>query len=340
MPSDPRLEVALRAVAGPIDRYRSAVVSTVEEVRGYLESHPSGGGPADGGVAARLGAFAAGRIDFDRFSSLLTDAPAEDPEQLRKVEKAFDLLRLIASGDEELFRVRVKSGARLRDVVAARLGEVGRAFAAARLAGMARAGSLNSTRAEDLLLPLGFERWNAAERQLAPPLVVELAGDDLHAGDLAEFLDGSVKIVLVVEGDAAPAPLVRLITPSTFVLQTADETGLDRFTAAEGPAVAALLPESAARFIHDPARGMGPGERLEVLYLPEGQPKQPVGGISVRQQSDELEQLRALSTTGAAQAAPAAGAAAAGPVESAAVESPVDKLAAWLLSQADLSNLE
>ena len=36
MPSDPRVPGALRKLAGPIERYRSAVAAALEEVRGNL----------------------------------------------------------------------------------------------------------------------------------------------------------------------------------------------------------------------------------------------------------------------------------------------------------------
>jgi hypothetical protein len=334
--SDPRVEKALRALAGPIETYRSAVVTAVEEVRGYLAKHESKDEGGDGGVAAGLGAFAAGRIDFERFSDLTTsDGRVDDPEAVRKVEKALEILRAIAAGGDDAFHLKVKPGTRLRDALAGRWAEVGRGFAAARLAGMARAGSLNSKNEDKPLAPLGFERWNQAERRLAPPLVVELQGADLHAGDLTEFLDGNVKIVLVVTGEAAPAPLVRLITPSTFVLQTAAGAGLDRLATSEGPAVAALMLGSAAQFIHDPAAGSSPAARLELISVPEKAPKDPVGGMSVRQQLDEVEQLKTLAGGPSADleegeaAAPAAG----------PVATKVDKLAAWLLSQADLSDI-
>ncbi len=339
MPSDPRNEIAMRALADPIERYRSAVVSTVEEVRGYLARHRPGGESVNGGVAAGLGEFAAGRIDLDRFAKLLSDSGPEDPERLRKVEKAFDILRVIAAGGDDLFQVSVKSGTGLRDAVAQRWSEIGRAFAAARVAAMATGGRLNMNGAEKLLEPLRFEFWNDAERQLAPPLVVEVDGADLRAGELAEFLDGNVKLVLVVRGEMTPAPLVRLITPSTFVLQTADDTGLDRFSAFAGPAVAALVSEGAARFIHDPSRGAEPSRRLELIHVPETAPKRRIGGASVRQQRDELEMLVSLARSSTeTPVAPAAEVTEA--VAPAAAEDPVNKLAAWLLSQADLTKLE
>lgn len=335
MPSDSRIEAALRALAGPIEKYRSAVVTTVEEVRGYLASHRPDEEQADGSAAARLGAFAVGRVDVQRFTSVLIDEGPDEPERLRKLEEAFEVLSGISAGDDNLFHVKLKKGTRLRDAVAGRWAEIGRGFAAARLAGMATAGKLSANGAKQQLEPLGFERWSPTERQLAPPLVVELDGADLHAGDIAEFLDGNVKIVLVVNGEMAPAPLVRLITPSTFVLQTADDTGIDRFAAAEGPAVAAVVPASAARFIHDPAAGSSPAGRLTLVGLPEKPPKQAVGGTSVRQQLDELEQLKTLAGEPGAEAAEGETAApVAGPVAG-----KVDKLAAWLLNQADLSDV-
>jgi hypothetical protein len=338
MPSDSRIEIALRAVASAIERYRSAVITTAEEVRGYLSNHRPKSEVGTTAVAAGLGQFVAGRIDVERFSALLQDSSVEDTVARQKVEKAYDALRVISAGEDDLFCVKVKPGHRLRDTVAGRLAEIGRAFAAARIAGRARAGRLDNGQEGGVVEPMPFDRWNEAERGCAPPLVVELEGSDLHAADLAEFLDGSIKFVLVVRGESPPAPLVRLITPSTFVLQTCDETGLDRFVEAGGPAVAALVPESAARFLHDPRGGPEPRDRIEVFHIPQQPPKRRLGGMSVRQQADELEQLRTLAACASVtSAAGEAAGTAAGPT---APADPVDKLAAWLLSQADLSDLE
>lgn len=337
MPSDERMETALRALASPIEKYRSAVVTTAEEVRGYLASHQPANESRDEAVAVGLGKFAVGRIDIDRFSTLLTDASPDDPGLLEQVEGAYKILSDIASGGDDVFRVEVKSGARLGDAVSARLSEAGRAFAAGRVAGMATMGSLNNSKNNKLLGPLRFANWNTSERQLAPPLVVEIDGADLRAGELAEFLDGNMKIVLVVRGESSPAPLARLVTPSTFVLQTSDETGFERFAAFEGPAVAALVPENAARFVHDPAAGQGAGDRLDVIHLPEEMPKKTLGGMSVRQQIDELEQLKVLASCSGEPVATTDGAE---PVAERMVsDHPVDQLAAWLLSQADLSDV-
>ena len=335
MPSDERMETALRALASPIEKYRSAVVTTAEEVRGYLASHQPANENRDEAVAVGLGKFAAGRIDIDRFSTLLTNEATDDPGTLEKVEGAYKILNDIASGGDKVFRVEVKSGSRVGDAVANRLSDVGRAFAAGRVAGMATMGSLNNSKNNKLLGPLRFADWNTSERLLAPPLVVEIDGADLRAGELAEFLDGNMKIVLVVRGESPPVPLIRLVTPSTFVLQTSDETGLELFAAFEGPAVAALVPESAARFVHNPAAG--PGDRLEVIHLPEEMPKKALGGMSIRQQIDELEQLKVLASCSGEPVASVEGAE---PVAERMVsDHPVDQLAAWLLSQADLSDV-
>jgi len=336
MPSDERMETALRALASPIEKYRSAVVTTAEEVRGYLASHQPANENRDEAVAVGLGKFAAGRIDIDRFSTLLTNEATDDPGTLEKVEGAYKILNDIASGGDNVFRVEVKSGSRLGDAVASRLSDVGRAFAAGRVAGMATMGSLNNSRNNKLLSPLEFADWNTAERQLAPPLAVEVDGADLRAGELAEFLDGNMKIVLVVRGESSPVPLIRLVTPSTFVLQTSDETGLERFAAFEGPAVAAIVPEGAARFVHDPAAGQGADDRLDVIHLPEEMPKKALGGMSVRQQIDELEQLKVLASCSGEPVVAVEGAEPA--AERMVSDHPVDQLAAWLLSQADLSD--
>ena len=337
MPSDERMETALRALASPIEKYRSAVVTTAEEVRGYLASHQPANENRDEAVAVSLGKFAAGRIDIDRFSTLLTNESADDPGILEKVEGAYKILNDIASGGDEVFRVEVKSGSRLGDAVANRLSDVGRAFAAGRVAGLATMGSLNNSKNNKLLGPLRFADWNTSERQLAPPVVVEIDGADVRAGELAEFLDGNMKIVLVVRGESSPAPLIRLVTPSTFVMQTADEAGFERFAAFEGPAVAALVPESAARFVHDPAAGPGADDRLEVNHLPEELPKKALGGKSIRQQIDELEQLKVLASYSGEPIVAVDGE---GPIAERMVsDHPVDQLAAWLLSQADLSDV-
>jgi hypothetical protein len=171
--------------------------------------------------------------------------------------------------------------------------------------------------------------WNRAEHKIAPPLVVEVSGEDLAVGGLSEFLDGGQKIVLVVDGPAPPAALVRLVTPGVMVVQTDDPAELSVLNGVECPAIAALLPEGAAKFVHDPSKGSALSERLQVSFIPETEPTRPVGRLTAFQQAEELRHLRDL--------APA--------VETEEVAEPVvpatppDRLAAFLLHQADLSGL-
>jgi hypothetical protein len=164
---------------------------------------------------------------------------------------------------------------------------------------------------------------------VVPPLVIGVAGADLRPAALAEYLDGGVKIVLIVDGPATPAPLVRLITPGVFVAQASDVSVLGGLAAWEGPAVVAVLPESCAAFVHDPARGSDAGGRLTVLAQPSGASLRRVGPFTVSQQRDEVRQLSDL----AAREAPVAVAPQTG--TSQAADDPVGKLAAWLLAQAD-----
>ncbi len=118
-----------------------------------------------------------------------------------------------------------------------------------------RGGRYRPAEHDSLLDAAEFRAWNKAERRFAPPLVVEVDGADLHAGALLDFADGREKIVLVVRGAMPPAPLVRCITPGTFVLQTVDGTRPRPLAAFDGPAIAALVPEGAAVFLHDPGAG-------------------------------------------------------------------------------------
>ncbi len=163
--------------------------------------------------------------------------------------------------------------------------------------------------------------------------MVDIDGGDLRAASLAEFIDGRQRILLVVEGECPPAPLVRLIAPGTFVLQTHDGSGLDRLAAWQGPGIAALVPDCAVQFVHDPAAGAASWERLQILSVPERPPRRPVSGLSVAQQIEEMDLLQSLAArpAGAAAAASPAGAAA-------AAADPADRLATWLLSQVDLSD--
>jgi hypothetical protein len=334
MPSDPVLDAALRAVSRRHEAYRSAVAAAADRVRGLL-----GRGAPARDAAASLGAFARGRVDFERFAGLAERSRPLDPDALASLATCADVLgRIAAATPAELLVVRVPEGGDLRDVVAAALARLGRAFGAARLAHLAQQGRWRAEDAAALLAPLPPRAWTRRERRLAPPLVVEVDGADCRASSLAEFLDGAQRFVLVVRGRAPAAPLARLVTPGTHVVQTGDATGLDAFAASEGPGVAAIL-EDGARFSHDPAAGDAPWRRIAVRRLPEGEPRTPCGGLSIAQQVEDLRHLRALAARPEPAAAPASA-----PVSGSVPAAPADgdpaaRLAACLLGSVDLADL-
>jgi hypothetical protein len=336
MPSDERTELAIKALAGQTQGFRSALATTIEQIRSFLASH----GSATDGKAVRfmteLGPFAEGLIDADRFSALFADNLKLDTVTLDTIGKALDTLTELADRGDDIFKVDIESGESLREGVAGALDDCGRAFGAARVFELSKFGRFPDSEHARSLGSFPFHRWSRGERRLAPPLVVSVDGSDLRAAGLADFMDGTQKIVLVVRGESTPVPLVRLITPGVFVQQTTEPGDISRLAACDGPGVTAIVPESAARFVHDPSVGREAGERLTVSTLPEERRRKPVGGVSVSQQSEELLQLKVLS----GQMGAAAQVGTAEPVGAVSASAdPVDKLAAWLLSQADLKDL-
>jgi hypothetical protein len=364
MPSDASVTRALQALSAPREHFLSAVVAAVDEVRAYLERHrPLFDGLAAERARVELGAFAAGRIDASRFGSLFTGGPALDPVSLAVVERALHELERVAAQGEALFRARVAPGADLRLEAAHALAFAGRAFGAAQVVELVRTGRYRPDEHAAMPEAFGFRRWNRAERQIAPPLVIEVDGADLHAGGLAELMDGTQKIVLVVHPPAPPAALVRLITPGVLVVQTTDAADLDAVGRFAGPAVAALVPEGAARFVHHPARGPRLCDRLTIGWIPDEDALAPIGSISVFQQHEELAMLRemaaapvsietaptasidgksssdakaSIETTAAVSSDPATAAMTIPAPSGAAAGDEVERLAAWLLRQADL----
>ncbi len=337
MPSDERIALVTQAVAGQLDPFRSALATTIEEVRDFLARHRAPDEGRTDRCGAELGEFASGRIDTERFARLFVSSNGAKPIAIESIERAFETLSALSAERDQLFQVTVEEGGNLRNAVAHALEHLGRAFGAARVVALSRAGRYREPEHANLVGSFPFERWNKAERQIPPPLIVVVSGRDLHPAGLVEFLDGAQKIVLIVNGECPPAALVRLISPGTFVLQTHDGTGLDRFAAWRGPGIAALVPDSAARFVHDPAIGAALCDRITIHHAPPERPRSPLGGISATQQVEELEQLTALSARPvSAPALPSAEPESApAPV---APAGPADRLAAWLISQADLSD--
>lgn len=330
MPSDERVSQVLAAVAGLNARYRAALSGAVEQIREYLDRNraPQGDAPPAG---SRLGRFAAGRIDEARFAALFDASAGLTPERLAPIEQAEAVLQELLDRGDDLFACEVPAGGSLRRTVEDALAGIGRAFGAALMFQAVRTGAYRADKHDRLLSGFPFRSWNRSERQLGPALVVELDGSDLRAGDVPEFLDGAIKLVLLVRGPCTPAPLVRCITPGTLVLQTTTVDGLQPLAGFDGPGVAAVVPEGAARFVHDPGAGLLRSARLAIDHFPEDPPRHPLGGQSPWQQQEELALLADLGMR------PLAGRAGIGAVSVAsAQEQSIDSVAAWLLTQAGL----
>lgn len=330
MPSDPRLQKALDALAQPIAEFRAIVEGAISQTEAFLTAQHASAPQRAAHAAASLGRFAEGRIDAAGFAALFPPVVAASPAALAALERALVVLREVRQRGDGLFVVDVAPGRRLGAELDDALAEAGRAFGAVVLAEVGRGGRYTPEH-ERLLQPHEFRSWNKTERRFAPPLVVLVDGADLQTGAIMGFADGREKIVLVVRGSSPPAPLARCITPGTFVLQTVDGSGLDRVAAFNGPAVAAIVPEGAADFIHDPAGGRETWQRMTVKHIPAA-PKKALGGQSAWQMGEDLRVVASLATT--PFSVPATGNGAAAPAVGAA--DATDKIAAWLIGQAGL----
>ena len=320
MQSDDRVQLSLNAVADRLAAFRAVVATAQDRVRSLLAQ----GGGAER-AALELGAFAAGRVDLDRFAAI-DDGVSLDAAARSRLRRVAGVLEDIARLDDTAFIIDLPDGGRLHDAVAAALGRFGRAFGAIAAVELIRSGRYEAVDHDRLLESFGFDLWSRADRRNAPPLIVRLSGTDLRANMLAEFMDGQMKLILIPFGRCTPAPLVRVLTPATLVLQTSDETGLARFSAYQGPSIAAFVPQTSATFIHDPEAGKALWQRLRVQSRPTSLPRGRVDTWTTAQQADELLQLEmlaqrpALSDTPVEALAPGSG-------------DPVDRLTAWLLTE-------
>ena len=330
MPSDPRPGAALTALAAPIAEFRAAVAGALTQAEAFLDFHHASAEVRAARAADELGRFAAGRLDPERFATLFPPAGSGDEASLAALDRAVATLRAVAGRGDELFLAEVTEGRKLGATIDAALAEAGRAFGAIVLAELVRAGRYRAEEHDRLLDPFEFRAWNREERRFAPPLVVSLEGADLHAGALTDFADGRAKLILVVRGECAPAPLARCITPGTFVLQTIDGAGLELVAPFDGPAIVAMVPEGCATFLHDPRRGVEGWQRLSIGQMAEA-PRHPIGGVSPWQMAEDLRLLADLARTPFAvpgpggTASPAIGA-----------EDAVDRVTHWLLGQTGL----
>ncbi|MEE4293294.1 MAG: hypothetical protein V2I79_04915 [Xanthomonadales bacterium] len=319
MPSEDRTQIALDAIRPRKELFLSAVATTTEEIRSLL----SGKGESTQDQTIALGNFAQGHVDVERFSAFTAKASQIDSSAEKPVLAAKETLAgLLAEGDD-LFVLKVDEGSSLADAVSQRLARIGLAFAAAHVTDLAKRGNYREEEHGAMLDGLAYREWSRAERALAPGLVVELSGADFTPSAVAPFLDEGMKIVFVVEGDAPAAAMARLVTPGLYVQQTVNGETLEAFGACERTAAAALLPNGAAEFIHDPDAGETSFERFTTLELPREVLKRRIGGMSASQQAEDLALLESMAVV------PLPGGEAA--------SDPAGKLSAWLLSQANLA---
>jgi hypothetical protein len=319
MASDERKQIALDAIRTRTELFRSAVAEASDQLRGLL----AGTGNVTEDQSVSLGKFAQGRVNVDRFASFAPKAARIDAGAEAPIRAAQEVLKSSLAEGDELFVLRKVEGQSLSRRIRHRLGSIGRVFAAARVIELAKRGNYKEEEHAAMLENLPFPEWNSAERALAPGLVIESSGADFTPSAIVPFLDESSKFVFNVDGDAPAAALSRVISPGAFVQQETGDSALDAFSEFDGMAVAALLPEGAVSFVHDPSAGETSYERFVSLEFPKEVRKRAIGGISVAQQAQDYALLESLSIV---------------PVPTGdAASDPAGKLSAWLLSQSDLS---
>ena len=336
--TDERATRALEVLSKAREEFRSALVTTGEELRGILEAAAGSSQERTERAAAELGAFAAGHIDIERFAAFQEAGEPVGESVAAQLEAAARTIHSLIEQGDELHLLRLEKGAELREAVYGALGRTGRAFGAARTVELARSGKYDEAVHGAWLDSFPPTRWNAREREVAPPLVVELDGSDLRAGGLADLLDGAQKIVLLVRSAAPPAALAGLISPGLTVLQVDDPADLSPLAETRGPAIGAVVPSEACLFVHLPEEG-GERGRLTVQHMPETAPKKALGGISAFQQAEGIRQLTALAAGWGLTPVEPGTPAGDGATSPGATGSPADRLAAWILRQADLSGL-
>jgi len=333
MPSEEQRVLANKAIEDRAGNFRSALVSMVDQVRSMLlvakGADSEEQNRADQEIC--LGNFAEGKIDIDKFSVYAKPTTTLlPPDQVEPVEAALKVLNELLA-DEDLFTLRVPEGGSLGSSLARKFGKLGCVFGAAQVIELAKTSQYDAAKHGHLLEQVTFTHWNSAQRAAAPPLLIEINGGDLRAASLANFLDGGVKIVLLVDGEAPPAALARVVTPGVFVQQSSGTAPLDAFAACQGVAVAAVYTASVASFVHDPAAGETSHQRFTTLEVPPPSKLVRIGSLSPNQQAEELALLKVLTAKPAAAEGEE--------TEAEQVVDPAGRLSAWLLSQAELPNL-
>jgi hypothetical protein len=312
---------ALDAVRSRIDQFHAALTVTNEQVRGLLVA--SNNNEDDRSEA--LGYFAKGKVDMERFNSFAPKTKRIEADAEAPVRAAQEVLKSLLAEGDDLFVIDLADGRGLGHSLSVRLASIGRAFAAARVVDLAKNGAYKEDKHAATLEKFPYAQWNSTERGLAPALVVNVSGEDFKPSSVVPLLDTNMKIIFNVIGDAPAAALSRVISPRVFVQQIIGEPDLKAFSDYKGIAVAALLPETAVSFVHDPSAGSTTYERFVSIAFPKEVRKRPIGGISPAQQAEDYTLLESLSV----------------PPEIAgeATSDPAGKLSAWLLSQTNLADL-
>jgi hypothetical protein len=341
MPYDTLLDGVFEALSRPLGAYRSAVAASIEELRGSIAKHRDAGEDRGDRLARELGPFAVGRVDPGMLAGLLSEETRVlPPASLQVLARALQVMEEASTSAPDDWTLEVPAGGDLRDTVGMALRHVGVAFGAARAAELARSGAYRAERHNDLFSGRPFHQWTPGERAVAPPLVVRLNGADLRPAGLADFLDGEMKIVLLVEGAAPPASLARMITPGVTVIQTTDVSELALLGEVRTPGLAAVFDtdaEGVVPFSHDPRGGALTWERLRL-----GIDLEALGGRiegtrkKSRRWAEDLAHLVALATPPATGPKAGRSEEAGGPD----VAVGVDHLAAWLLATTDLRDVE
>jgi len=330
MLSDERVLAALRAVRGSIDAYRAAVGVAAERIESYLAM--TADDPTHAREMERLGQFASDRIDIERFAALWGERAALDEFERALLARARDLLREAQHAADARFVHDVPTGGRLNLALGNTFAELGRPFGATLVAELVRSGRYDPAEHTVLLHGLPRHRWNRAERAVAPPVILTLDGADLWAGEAAQYVDGNQKMVLIVRTPAPPAALVRLVTPDTLVVQTTSVERMASSLAHPGPGVVALMPEGAAEFAHVPDARLPLHQRITIAAPPQGARK-ALPSWTAWHQDQDWQQLLAMSLAPSAAVSGMNGGGAPG----GGGGDDVDRLAGWLLAQAQLT---
>lgn len=327
MPSDPSLALVLAALARPIAEFHALVGDAITQGEAVLAAQRADEQVRAEAASASLGQFAEARMDASRFAALFPALPTLAPDAVAALGHALTVLHAVQALGDQFFVVEVAAGGRFGAALERAFEAIGETLGAVLLEEQIRTGRHDANH-ERLLRTQYFRTWSRAERRVSPPLVVVVNGADVQPGALLDYTDGREKIVLVIRGESPPAPLARCISPGTFVLQSADASGFERLAEYDGPAVGALVPEGAALFMHDPAGGREPWQRLTVHHLPSA-PKRAVGGQSTWQMTQDLRVLADLATTPFAVPAPAGH----GAAHAVGAEDAATRIAAWLVAQ-------